>query len=129
EPRPPEHGREVHRRAHPVEDRAVRQVAADEEDAEIGHVSDRVARSRASRSKCRRRKWPITRYTAPSSKHMPISGQALPAMAPPRAALTPQVGPSTHEIGPTQTGSSERETRRPVASQTGYSSRFESAFA
>ena len=41
----------------------------------------------------------------------------------------PQYGESTHAIGPTQPGSSVSGTRRPVASQTGYSSRFAKAFA
>ena len=41
----------------------------------------------------------------------------------------PQVGASTHEIGSTQPGRSESGTSSPVTSQTGYSSRFENAFA
>ena len=42
---------------------------------------------------------------------------------------TPQVGASTHAIGCAQPGSSESGTSSPVTSQTGHSSRFESAFA
>ncbi len=41
----------------------------------------------------------------------------------------PQVGASTQDSGATQPGSSDSETSRPVTSQTGNSSRFESAFA
>ena len=41
----------------------------------------------------------------------------------------PHVGESTHEMGVTQPGSSDNGTSSPVASQTGYSRRFENAFA
>ena len=51
EHRAAEHRRDVDRPVDPVEERAVRQVAADEEDADRVHASERVARSRASRSK------------------------------------------------------------------------------
>ena len=60
---------------------------------------------------------------------MPIEGHGLPPSAASRIARTPQVGASTQEIGSTQTGSSETGTSRPVTSQTGYSSRFDIAFA
>ena len=48
EDRAAEHRRDVDAPVDPVEQRAVREVAADEEDPEVVHVSERVARSRAS---------------------------------------------------------------------------------
>jgi hypothetical protein len=41
----------------------------------------------------------------------------------------PQVGASTQDSGPTHPGSRESDTSRPVTSQTGNSSKFESALA
>ena len=51
EERPGQHRRDVLRRRHPVEERAVRDQPADREDAERAHTSESVARSRARFSK------------------------------------------------------------------------------
>ena len=60
---------------------------------------------------------------------MPIPGHTSPPSAAFRTASMPHVGASTHESHSTQPGRSDSGTRRPVASQTGYSSRFEKALA
>src|SRR5262249_26391790 len=114
----------------PVEERAVGDGAADEEDPQRVHVSDRVAASRADRSSRPTMSTPIAVYRAPSPAHMPMSpSNEPPPLAASRIARIPQVGASTHEIGRTQPGNSDRGTRKPQISQTGYSRRFPSAQA
>src|SRR5581483_8979518 len=130
EERPDQHRRDVDGRTDPVEERAVGEQPADEEDTEERrHVSERVAVFRAATSKYRRKQAPSARYAAPSASATTTSGHGVPPRAASRIARTPQVGASSHAIGCDQPGSSDSGTSIPVTSSTGHSSMFESAFA
>jgi hypothetical protein len=61
EERVAQHRRDVERRALPAEEGAIAHHAAQEEDAQAVHTSERDAFSRARRSKMCRKPWPITR--------------------------------------------------------------------
>src|SRR6266545_522813 len=60
---------------------------------------------------------------------MATANPGSPPSAASRRAFTPQVGASAQEMGRDHPGSSASPVSRPVTSQIGYSSRFESAFA
>src|SRR5205085_4394084 len=117
-------------RPDPVEEGPVRDQPADEEDArERDHVNASVARARAARSNQRRKRVASARYVAPVAAHIAIGNQPAPPVAARRIASIPHVGARSQETGRTQSGRSAIGNSSPVATQTGYSSRFESAFA
>ena len=123
--------RDVDRRADPREERAVADRAADEEDAEPGpHVSERVARSRASRSKwCRQRarRSRCTRCSARGRRGAACRRHRRSPTAAPRSC--PRSARAPRRSGCTQPGSSESGISIPVIVQIGYSSACESELA
>ncbi len=131
EDRPAEHGRDVVRPVHPVEERAVRVVAADEEDAQV--LSHAIARRRPLAGE------PLEVAEAVVPDHE-VAGRRGPGTsrcrarrcrrAPPRATpALPRSAPAPRKEGAPSRAGSKSAVRSPVTSQIGNSRRFESAFA